>query len=345
MAEEKRKKQQMAMMVGGAVAVAAVGYWYYSSQSQGAKEEEGSNYAEDKVEEMTFSGDADRVKKAENDYSASFDDRKTLEDEDSAAMTTEQDANGVMPSGSASMTVNDVEAKESMDTAPNEADSAKNVVTEPEESPVIVEPTAEEVAAQKMKEEEAERQRVREMERQREAEKERERERERESVRLREEQRLQALVRKYDAIADRVGKYKSFRYKNGKLRVKVLRATNVDKRDMGKTDFSDVYVKMEVPKGKTLKSSVKKDMQNPVWNEQFEMNVRDALKDRLTLTVMDHDIATMDDTIGTVEVDIVDICASNESQIVGRAFDVKGSKKGCKLYVDLAYSEEAPKKK
>lgn len=102
---------------------------------------------------------------------------------------------------------------------------------------------------------------------------------------------------------------------------------------------------MQVPKAKTLQSTVKKDSTNPVWNEQYELDVRDALKDRLTLTVMDKDIASMDDTIGKVELDIVDICASQDSQIVNRAFDVKGSKIGCKLYVDLAYTEEAPKKK
>jgi len=323
----------MALMVGGAVAVAAVGYWYYSS-SQTAAEEEGSNYEEDKIEQITFSGDADSVRKS--DHSNSFDDRKTLEDEDTVPMTAAEDAN--LAADSISGTVDDVEAKDSMDTAPNEADPAKKEAAEPEDSPVIIEPTAQEVAAQRAKEE-AERQRA-------EAQRAREREeKEREAARHREEERLQGLIRKYDAIADRVAKCQSFRYKNGKLRVKVLRATNVDKRDMGKKDFSDVYVKMEVPKAKAQKSTVKKDMENPVWNEEFHLNVRDALKDGLKLTVMDHDVASMDDTIGTVEVNVVDICASSESRIVGRAFDVKGSKKGCKLYVDLAYSEEAPKKK
>ena len=115
--------------------------------------------------------------------------------------------------------MDDVEVKES-ETEPV-AKPSSNAVAEPEESPVIVEPepTAQELEAQRQREEA---QRLREEE-----------EKEREAERVREEQRLQGLVRKYGAIADRVGKYKSFRYKNGKLRVKVLRATNVDKKDMG----------------------------------------------------------------------------------------------------------------
>lgn len=74
MAEEKRKKQQMALMVGGAVAVAAVGYWYYSS-SKTSPEEEGTNFDtnEDKIEQITISGDADPVKKS--DLNNSFDER------------------------------------------------------------------------------------------------------------------------------------------------------------------------------------------------------------------------------------------------------------------------------
>merc|ERR1711879_590778 len=177
------------------------------------------------------------------------------------------------------------------------------------------------------------------------AEEEKRRKEQEDKARMEKEAATTAALRKYEAIAQRVAKYKSFRYKNGKLRIKVLRATNVDKKDMGKKDFSDVYVKMEVPKAKTLKSSVKKDAVNPVWNEQYVLDVRDALKDGVTLTVMDQDIATADDTIGKVHVDIVDICGSQDSQIVNRGFEVKGSKTGCKLYVDLAYMEEAVSKK
>lgn len=109
----------------------------------------------------------------------------------------------------------ETESKEAM---ANDTESAKDAVAEqPEESPVIVEPepTADQLAAQKA------------------AAEEKRRKEEEEMKQRKEEQRLQALVRKYDAIAERVGKYKTFRYKNGKLRIKVLRATNVDKKDMG----------------------------------------------------------------------------------------------------------------
>merc|ERR1719273_2162746 len=102
---------------------------------------------------------------------------------------------------------------------------------------------------------------------------------------------------------------------------------------------------MEVPHSKKQQSSVKKDMVNPVWNEQFEIAVRDALKDKLTLTLMDQDTMAVDDKIGTVEIKVVDICGADKSQINNRGFDVKGSKKGCKLFVDLAYLKEPLKKK
>merc|ERR1712130_810755 len=129
-----------------------------------------------------------------------------------------------------------------------EAESSKNAVSQHEESPVIVEPTEEELEARKV------------------AEEAKRRKEEEERVQMEKERAITAALRKYEGIAQRVAKYKSFRYKNGKLQIKVLCATNVDKKDMGKKDFSDVYVKMEVPKAKTMKTTVKKDAVNPVWN-------------------------------------------------------------------------------
>ena len=178
------------------------------------------------------------------------------------------------------------------------------------------------------------------------------------------EERLQ----RYEKVAERVGKCASLKYKGGKLKIKVLRATNVDKKDLGlclcdfarcqvcrmcdvrcamcagKSDLSDVFVKVEVPGCHHKQTKIQKDAVNPVWNEAFELKVRDIYKDALSLTLLDHD-TMMNDTIGEVQVPIIQVVAARDSALKNKGFRVKGSKTGCMLFLDVHYVEEPGKKK
>jgi len=151
---------------------------------------------------------------------------------------------------------------------------------------------------------------------------------------------LKEKIKKYDEISAKVNKYESFKYKNGKLKVVLLRATDIEDKDQSlrKGDFSDVMIKFKVPGSKHIKSKIIKDSKNPVWkNEVFVFDVIDALKDRLTCAVLDHD-SMVNDFIGNVEIKIIDVVKAKDASIKNGKYKIKGSKKGC-LYLDLSYSE------
>merc|ERR1712154_132711 len=106
--------------------------------------------------------------------------------------------------------------------------------------------------------------------------------------------------------------------------------------DLGDKDLSDVFVKLQVPNNKDQKSTIVKNTENPEWNEEFLMNVGDALRDKLRVSVEDYD-PMINDQIGVVEIDIIDVVNATNSCIEDKAFDVVGSKYGW-LYLDLLYS-------
>merc|ERR1712130_560046 len=155
-----------------------------------------------------------------------------------------------------------------------------------------------------------------------------------------EEERLKAKIKQYDDVSAKVNKYKQLKYKNGKLRVVLLRATDIEDKDhsLRKGDYSDVLVKFTVKGNKPRKSTIIKDSKNPIWkNQEFVFNVENPLKARLMCAVMDHD-TMVNDFIGNVEIDIIDIVQANNACIKDSKYKIKGSKKGC-LYLDLTYFE------
>merc|ERR1719461_170794 len=183
-----------------------------------------------------------------------------------------------------------------------------------------------------------------ELERQKAAQKEKERmekENEEAKARLAEENRLKKTIKQYEDVAAKVSKMKTFAYKNGKLKVTLLRATDIEDKDksLRKGDLSDVLVKFKVPGSKHSKSSVIKDSRNPVWKGQiFVFDVQNPLKDVLTCDVLDHD-TMVNDYIGKVEIAIVDVVKAEEALLKSAKYAIKGSKKGC-LYLDLQYYEK-----
>ena len=57
-----------------------------------------------------------------------------------------------------------------------------------------------------------------------------------------EEDNLNKLIKKYDQIAENVSRLKRFNYKNGKIKVTVIKATNVDDKDIGIVYILCVYI-------------------------------------------------------------------------------------------------------
>merc|ERR1712228_51457 len=135
-------------------------------------------------------------------------------------------------------------------------------------------------------------------------------------------------------------------FKNGKIKINLLSAVAMEDKDVGinhmgfvKEDKSDIFCTFEVPNSKHLKSTIVKDSTNPTWNrEEFIFKISDPLNDILTITVQDYD-AMINDKIGTVQIDIIDIVNAPQSKIKKGEFEVVGSKYGL-LCLDLMYFEQ-----
>merc|ERR1719420_2824133 len=339
-------------MGGAAVAVAALGYYYYSSQSTDPQDDEADTSSMDygsKIEQITYDGDnnlnpiEEQPKAAETANSFDENERKSYDAiEEEPAQEEEQEPDDVpivdamaadsKPAEETAPAEETKEVEQVEETQPVEADPVAETETESKEPPseakkakedspvmVEVEPTEQQREEARLAAEEAKR---------------------KEAI----ERELNSRLQRYEKVAERAAKCPTLKYKNGKLKIKVLRATNVDKKDLGKSDFSDVFVKMEVPGCHFQQTTIQKDAVNPVWNEAFELKVRDLYKDALKFTLMDHD-TMVNDTIGEVQVPIIQVVAAQDSAVKNKGFRVKGSKTGCMLFVDVQYVEEPGKKK
>jgi len=136
---------------------------------------------------------------------------------------------------------------------------------------------------------------------------------------------------------------KKWKYKNGVLSIKVLCATNVD--NMDEDDFSeanrgasDPYVELEL-KGhyKKEKTKVIYNDANPVWNERFQLFPENPKKDILKCKIWDKDTWTFDDKIGSVYIPVIDVL--NANGYIHKPYDIKGSKTGAQLHLELKYKE------
>ena len=130
-------------------------------------------------------------------------------------------------------------------------------------------------------------------------------------------------------------------YEKGKLKVKVLRATDVDPVDRGGNAPSDPMVRLELPgarrkKAQKRKTQVKKDELNPVWNEEFVLEVGNVYKDELTVTLEDWNILS-DKEIGRKSIPVIDVVNAPNRSIVDKAYRIGPGK--CRLYLSLNYYE------
>ena len=138
-------------------------------------------------------------------------------------------------------------------------------------------------------------------------------------------------------------KAKKWKYKNGVLSIKVIKATNVDNMDQDNFSeanrvASDPYVELEL-KGhyKKEKTKVIYNEENPIWNERFQLFPENPKKDVLKCKVWDKDTWSFDDKIGSVYIPVIDVLEANG--YINKAYDIRGSKTGAKLYLELKYKE------
>lgn len=86
----------------------------------------------------------------------------------------------------------------------------------------------------------------------------------------------------------------------GVLQVTVRRATNLVGKDRGGTS-SDPYVVLKLGGQEQRTRTIKRNL-NPVWEQRldFRSSLADVLNQSLTVSVMDHDEITRDDSLGSV---------------------------------------------
>ncbi|WOL10425.1 hypothetical protein Cni_G19180 [Canna indica] len=98
----------------------------------------------------------------------------------------------------------------------------------------------------------------------------------------------------------------------GLLRVRVEKGINLASRD---ASGSDAYVVVRMGDQK-LKSSVKKNSQNPVWNDDLTLCISDPILP-LKIEVFDKDTFTPDDKLGDAELDIEPLIQAVKMNLVG----------------------------
>jgi hypothetical protein len=88
----------------------------------------------------------------------------------------------------------------------------------------------------------------------------------------------------------------------GQLRVEVLHGAGLPAGD--RTGFSDPYCKFKLNDKDVYKTETKKKTLDPVWNENFEVQVRSRTAAKFIADVYDWDFGDKDDFLGKVSIDL-----------------------------------------
>jgi len=100
--------------------------------------------------------------------------------------------------------------------------------------------------------------------------------------------------------------------RGGQLYVHLLEARNLARKDtFSKSDpysILSIHHKFDMSLfGSTQRSTTINNNQNPVWNQTFVLNVKNADSDLLRIKVYDYDPLSFDDMIGTVDIPIFNL--------------------------------------
>ena len=116
------------------------------------------------------------------------------------------------------------------------------------------------------------------------------------------------------------------------LHVKIVEAADIARMD-GIFGKSDPYIIVQLGNSQKRKTSVKKNTQRPVWNEQFDFNVTD-MNGFLMFLMRDEDVA-IDDDMARLQINLNSI---KFGQVIDQWYPmtpVKGVKKGGQLHLIL----------
>ncbi|GMH23654.1 hypothetical protein Nepgr_025497 [Nepenthes gracilis] len=136
---------------------------------------------------------------------------------------------------------------------------------------------------------------------------------------------------------------KAMRKPVGILHVKVLRATNLKKKDL--LGASDPYVKLKLTEGRSpsKKTTVKHKNLNPVWNEEFNLAVKDPQSQALEIHVYDWEQVGKPEKMGMNVVALKDLCPEEPRVMtlnllkIMNSNDIQDEKSRGQIEIELTY--------
>ncbi|ETO19138.1 plant synaptotagmin [Reticulomyxa filosa] len=154
------------------------------------------------------------------------------------------------------------------------------------------------------------------------------------------EQEYDRRMRRYRLLKKTIATLPYWRYRNGKLKVHVIKAINLEKVD--RKAENDSYVKLSVGNQKYV-TKIKKNSKDPQWNETFEFVVNDPVRELLIVKVRHKNTIGKDTLIGgVVLLTLTDIIDHNGEELNYKLtlIEKDDNHEGSYLVVDLFYKEE-----
>eukprot|EP00003_Mantamonas_plastica_P031402 TRINITY_DN8149_c0_g1_i4.p2 TRINITY_DN8149_c0_g1~~TRINITY_DN8149_c0_g1_i4.p2 ORF type:complete len:255 (-),score=64.85 TRINITY_DN8149_c0_g1_i4:355-1119(-) len=120
------------------------------------------------------------------------------------------------------------------------------------------------------------------------------------------------------------------------LKIRIVEARDLPVMDQ-RSGLTDAYVEIKFAESQEQRTQVAKKTLNPVWNEDFRVEIPDDedLQDEpIEMKVWDHDVVTQDDVIGMVYVDLNCILMGEGNQFAGW-LPIYDSLKGIRGYLNI----------
>ncbi|KAA6378327.1 MAG: putative C2 calcium dependent membrane targeting [Streblomastix strix] len=124
--------------------------------------------------------------------------------------------------------------------------------------------------------------------------------------------------------------------------VTVIEASKLPVMDVP-SNSTDAYVEIHYGLQNMQKTKIKKKSLNPEWNEEFKLKIsKDFISDDniIEFRVMDKDTLTSDDLIGSVFLDLFELCSSGKNETVGDWFPIMDSLIGINGYLHVSVRYE-----
>jgi len=139
----------------------------------------------------------------------------------------------------------------------------------------------------------------------------------------------------YEQIKQNIAQATVWKYKDGILQVTVIKAVDIDKKDSNDSDI-DPFVQLKL--GDKSEQTKYLGDKNPVWNEKFDFEVKDATRDELFVQLYDRGTLINDKIGDQFGITVMDVCKKG-GLIENFVIAVPGTKT-TKLVLSLSYKEE-----